>query len=148
MKRVRNSGGHATVLERKQFERLDSISVAQDNGDLSAFGAVGSLPLRAGLGGGHGSGGRREHGATSRGLHVAGLRFGDVEAAPILGHVAPRLGGLLSHTRLDDFGKAVGVDLWACRGLHLYLRVGPIPTMWPSYPVTSDKSTTVRREVA
>src|SRR5690606_14276235 len=31
---------------------------------------------------------------------------------------------------------------------HLYLRVGPIPTMWISYPVTCYRSTTVRRLIA
>lgn len=162
MKRVRNSGGHAPVLRHELVERLDCLGVTQDDGNLPSLGAQGRLALGAGLGCGH-----------ELAVHVAeGVGFGARDPQAVAGRVAIDLkhGGVRRDVRQpvdrrevgpnsgqniakQPFDSREGRDLLgevavAGEGLHLCLRVGPIPTMCPSYSVTSDESTAVRREAA
>lgn len=169
MKRVRNSGRHATMLRCELVQRLDRLVVTQNHGHLPAFGAVGGLAFRAGLGGSHRSGGEQaaDGGGDFQGQpfvplrHAGGVlcgvtaKFAGARGSSFDGDFAHVLGAAAvsgSHNfRLDPGareGDKLGGDLIGGFVLHLCLHVGPIPTMCPSYPVTSDVSTTVRREAA
>lgn len=176
MKRVGYSRSYPSVLGSEAIEGCDGIGVAQHDGNLAAFGAEGRLPLRSGLRGGHGSARHFAHvlkalivGLHRGQLHSGGFAadrhsFGDGE--PALFHCNPHQRAALGthgvsesagfcetgskfRVRLAKPGIYAGAGGSDGFGLgHFVLRVGPIPTMCPSYPVTSDKSTTVRREAA
>lgn len=164
MKRVRDCGSDAAILRREVVERLDCLGVAQDNGHLPSFGAERGLALGARLGGCHGL-------AAGNVAEALGLLAGDPQA--VTGRVAANLENgrvgvdmaqaLHVGVRGTDAGQNVGqkaplawpsadqirqvvVDGEGLVLVHVSATVGPIPTMCPSYPVTSDVSTTVRRE--
>lgn len=165
MNRVRNSGGHAPVLRHELVERLDCLGVTQDDGNLPAFGAVGGLAFRAGLWGRHGlevdvaeafcflaSDPQTVARRVSPDLKNGGVSVdvGQSLNAGVCGADARKNVGeqaLLARPSADQFGEVV-VDGEGLGGAHIQSPVGPIPTMCPSYPVTSDVSTTVRREAA
>lgn len=144
MKRITDSRRHAPVFCSETVKGGNGFGVAQHHGDLTALGAQDGLPLRSGLGlGGHGLALGRSCAPL---LHVGNATLGNFEAGP----------SMLNNAIHVDVKQAVGVGFDLELGaagevLHFVLRVGPIPTVETSYPVTSDKSTpnaTVRREAA
>lgn len=179
MKRIADGRRYPAVLCGETVKGCDGFGVTQDYGNLATLGAQGGLPLRSGFGLGHWSACHFPHvlDALAIRLHRGQLdggglapnrnRFGDGELALFNGDPdqRPALGtkGVSESLRLGELGSEsriglaqAGIDSGAGGGDgfglgHFVLRVGPIPTVETSYPVTSDKSTpnaTVRREVA
>jgi len=147
MKRSRDRSRDAAMLALKPREGFQGRRVADHARDLPSAGDVFRLPLGGGFRGGHGLGGWRENDAA--------ILLGDGKGAFHIiepeGHtffvnphgLAER--GGRQHGRKSGRGvRRDGVG----RTFHFCLRVGPIPTMCLPYAVTSDRSTTVRREIA
>lgn len=157
MKRITDSRRHAPVFCSETVKGGNGFGVAQDYGNLATLGAQGGLPLRSGFGFRLGHGLADDEGESFAGLRLRveigtalvpkdGAEHGAV-AARQLGRLGGGHGLALLDMQVvgggdDGVGEVVG---------HFVLRVGPIPTVETSYPVTSDKSTpnmTVRREAA
>lgn len=137
MKRSGNRGGHAAMLALQPLKGFQRLGIAQDAGDLPTTGGVGGLAQGAGLGLVHSGAGRRAQ-RNKATLFLAQLRM---------------VGRSPSRTEAVGAGRAQvdGAEAAVLREgerRHFGLRVGPIPTMWPSYRVTSDMSMTVCREAA
>jgi len=141
-----NGRSNAAVLLGEAVKGLDGFGVAQNNGNLPPLVPQGGLPFRAGLGG---------HRLLAGGEEVAELISGDFVAPEVTtgrDELANRAAvGDAQRTNTAERDGVAGQQV--CFGevgkgeLHGVLRVGPIPTMGRDYMVTSDASTTVRREV-
>jgi hypothetical protein len=154
MKRVADSRRHPTMLGDEAVKGGDNLRVAQNNGDLAAFCAQGGLPLRAGLGLGHGSDGdvakaarlfSRDADAVAGGVAV-GLKNSGVcrhmSQAGDLREVGANAGRDVAKQSLDS-RKGWNL-LWevagAGEGLHFVSPLRANPADEPSSHVTSDKS--------
>ena len=157
MKSVGYSRSYPSVLGSEAIKGCDGIGVTQHDGNLSAFGAEGRLPLRAGLGLGCGHGSELDE-AEGGGFFrrdsqaVTGRVARDLKNRRIAGDVSQavdvrEVGADAGQNVLEDGAVArEGGDLLVKvagrgEGGHIVLHVGPIPTVESSYSVTSDMST-------
>lgn len=158
MKRSRHSSRHAAVLTFQPFKGFQRIGIAQDARDLPAAGGIGRLSLRGGLGLrlAHGSGRHSAHEVHALRVALpAGELFRDALPAVPAGFSDGKEAGLAGDPdqrpalfpQGGSQAPAFGND-GSGFGVHGYLRVGGIPTVGPSYRVTSDMSMTVCREAA
>jgi hypothetical protein len=136
MKGRRNRGLGSAVPLRQPVKGADGLVIGQDYGHLPTTGDVGRLALCAGLG---------LHGLGPIGGAKGGeLALGRLDGRRVSGAkrsaVVPRLSvaGVVGRVEVDAAKAGVGF------AVHGWLRS---VTVGPSYPVTSDVSSTVRREV-
>ena len=148
MKRSRDCCGDAAMLALKTCEGFQGRRIADHARDLPAAGDVFRLPLGAGFGGGHGLGQERvAHFADFLACEQVAIVGRDVlgkavchQRAVEVGNRGRRCGGALLGPA-DVVGA--GSDSGGFLGIHGWLPL----TVGPSYNVTSDQSTTVRREI-
>src|SRR5690606_28116271 len=140
------------MLGNEPVKRRNGRLVGQSDRKGPPARSVGGLSLRSGLGS-HGSGGQQ---IASR------VNLGEgVERAVVRGQIQAQAADQIGPAQVADIGRGsrrtiaraahvvgTGGDGGGFGLGHLYLRVGPIPTMWISYPVTCYRSTTVRRLIA
>ena len=153
MKCRSHRSSHTAVLGDKPFKRSHRVGIADYARDCPAACSIGGLTLGRSLG----------LDFQLSGQQFAGFHdFIAAEQAPVMrGHVeadaAQNLGAV---EPADRCGRGWSSSAWAADVVgaggdgggfgvvHVVPRVGPIPTMWQSSHVTSDTSTTVRREVS
>ena len=138
MKRSRNSSRHAAVLDYQAVKRLDGLGIAQDAGNRPPVGRIGGLALCAGLG-----------------LHLRSHQVGsqvnegrgDCEVRISVAHKYALAAKLNNHEAVVNFGNVRAVELNDLANFHFISPRRANPADESSSHVTSDTSTTVRREI-
>lgn len=141
-----NRSGDAAMFGYQRIKRSNGGRVAQDDGNLSALRAVCGLTVGFGL----------LHGSLTRSEEGAERFSGDERAnqfAMLSREILPPVTVFANqaHGRPERDGLALAEVVQrkvAVSQHHGGFHVGPIPTMCQSYTVTSDVSTTCRREAA
>lgn len=155
MKRSHDGSSYPAMLSFQSFKAGERLFVTDDAGDLSPTGCVGGLALSAGLCFRHGSGRVSERSGFGGGdFHaIAGGIAGNLEHGGIRSDVGQSVNlregitgagenGIQHGSVSREGGNLIRETLAGGEGLHGWLRL----TVGPSYIVTSDNATTVRRE--